>query len=635
MRRLSPHSLIVLSIGFHLYGAEGAAPAFNQLSLEELMEVEVTSVSRRPERQSQAPSAIQVVRGGDIRRFGATSIPEALRLASNLHVAQVDARGWAISARGFNTTTTNKMLVMIDGRTVYTPLFAGVFWDAQDTLLADVDRIEVVSGPGGTLWGANAVNGVINVLSKHASETQGLYAEGGAGVELRSFGAVRYGGALSEDLHYRIYTKYLNRDDALTAAGARSSDGWDAIQGGYRLDWDLSTTGLLTLQGDLYDSPIEQPDTDADLAMSGGNLMTRWSQNLSERSNVQLQLYYDHTSRDIPNSIAEELDTYDVDFQHGLQIDARNKAMWGLGYRLIDDHIDNPATLAFLPTDVTREWFTGFVQDEIAVVHDALYLTLGTKVEHNDYTGFEFQPSGRFTWMPLPNHTIWGAVSRAVRTPSRIDTDFFAPRDPPHTQLQGGPDFISETVWAYELGHRVQPDERTSVSLSLFYNDYDHLRSVQQVNPPAALPFVIENGLNAQSYGGEATIDTEIRPWWHLHAGYTAMRVRFWRDPGSTDTSNGASEGSDPKHIATLRCSFELPWGIFLGVSGRYVSELESRDVPDYGELDARLAWSPWNSLELSVVGQNLLHDEHAEFGSPATRSQIQRSVYGKAVWTF
>jgi iron complex outermembrane receptor protein len=635
MRRFSPHILLASGFTFTLYGAEEELLAFNRLSLEELMEVEVTSVSRRPERQSQAPSAIQVVSGGDIRRFGATSIPEALRLASNLHVAQIDARGWAISARGFNGSTANKMLVMIDGRTVYTPLYSGVFWDAQDTLLADVDRIEVVSGPGGTLWGANAVNGVISVVSKPARETQGLYAEGGAGSELRSFGAVRYGGALSEDLHYRIYTKYLNRDDALTAAGARSSDGWDAVQGGYRLDWDLSTTGLVTLQGDLYDSPIEQPDTDADLAMSGGNLLTRWSQNLSEHSHVQLQLYYDHTSRDIPASIAEELDTYDADFQHSVQIDARNKAMWGLGYRLIDDHIDNPATLAFLPTDVTREWFTGFVQDEIAVVHDRLYLTLGSKVEHNDYTGFEVQPSGRFAWMPLPNHTIWGAVSRAVRTPSRIDTEFFAPRDPPHTVLQGGPDFVSETVWAYELGHRVQPDERTSVSLSLFYNDYDHLRSVQQVNPPAATPVVIENGLNAQSYGCEATLDTEIRPWWHLHAGYTAMRVRFWRDPGSTDTSNGASEGSDPKHIATLRCSFELPWGIFLGVSGRYVAELESRDVPDYGELDARLAWSPWNSLELSVVGQNLLHDEHAEFGSPATRSQIQRSVYGKAVWTF
>jgi iron complex outermembrane recepter protein len=635
MRLLFPTVSVFLgSLGLTILAEETGGSAFKSLSLEELMEIEVTSVSRQPEQQRQIPSAIQVVTNADIRRFGATSIPEALRLASNLHVAQSNAREWAISARGFNNTLANKLLVMIDGRTVYTPLFAGVFWDAQDALLVDVDRIEVISGPGATLWGANAVNGVINVISKSARDTQGLYVEGGAGTELRGFGGARYGDALAPNIHYRVYTKYFNRDDSVNALGNEGSDSWDMVQGGCRLDWEASATGLITVQGDLYTSPIEQPDTAADTEMSGGNLLTRWSQELSEKSNIRLQLYYDRTDRRIPNSLTETLDTYDVDFQHSLWLGDRNKAIWGMGYRLTEDDIVNPVTAAILPPDATREWFTGFVQDEIAIVHDILYVTLGTKVEHNDYTGFEFQPSGRFSWRPSTEHSIWGAVSRAVRSPSRIEADFFAPRDPPFFLL-GGPDYVSETVWAYELGYRSQAMERISVSLTGFFNAYDDIRSVEQANPPAPLPLVFENRLEGQSYGCELAVDAEVQPWWHLHAGYTGMRVKFWKEPGSTDPNNGGTEGSDPKHIMTMRTSFDLPRRITLGLSGRYVTEIGNNDVPAYGELDVRLAWAPWPSMELSVVGQNLLRDDHAEFGLPNTRSTIERAVYGKVACSF
>jgi iron complex outermembrane receptor protein len=368
-----------------------------KLSVEELMNIEVTSVSRRPEKLSETASAVQVITQEDIRRSGASSLPEALRLASNLEVAQVDSRQWAVSARGFNGTAANKMLVLLDGRTVYTPLFSGVFWDVQDTLMEDIDRIEVISGPGATLWGANAVNGVINVTTKNAKDTQGLLLLGGGGTELRGFGGVRYGGALTSNLHYRVYGKFFDRDGSVLPDGRDATNDWHMGQGGIRLDWQAREANLFTFQGDFYDGRIAQPGAN-DIAVDGGNLITRWSHTFSEDSDFKLQLYYDYTRRRMPQSITEDLDTYDVDFQHRFPLCEWQDVVWGLGYRLIEDDVGNPPTLAFLPPRVSRRWFTGFVQDEIALVKDRLHLTLGTKLEHNDYTGFEYQPSGRLAW---------------------------------------------------------------------------------------------------------------------------------------------------------------------------------------------------------------------------------------------
>src|SRR6266511_5032137 len=372
-----------------------SAEALKRLTLDQLMNVEVMSVSRRPERLFETPSAIQVITQDEIRESGATSLPEALRLASNLQVAQVDARQWAISARGLNSTTANKLLVLIDGRTVYTPLFSGVFWDVQDVLLSDVERIEVISGPGATLWGANAVNGVINVITKDAKDTQGLLLTGGGGTEQRGFGTVRYGGALGSTARARIYGRGFGRDATALPSGQDGADDWHLWQGGVRMDWDPSDVNRGTLQGDIYDGRIGQPSLAGDIAVSGGNVMAKWSRTISEKSSLAAQLYYDRTHRDIPGIFAEDLDIYDVDVQHQARLGARHGVVWGLGYRLINDRVVNSAALAFLPGHVARQWFTGFVQDEIALVPNRLHVALGTKIEHIDYMGFEIQRSGR------------------------------------------------------------------------------------------------------------------------------------------------------------------------------------------------------------------------------------------------
>ena len=597
------------------------------------MEVEVTSVSKRAEKLSEAASAIQVITGKDIRRSGATSIPEALRLASNLQVAQVDSRQWAISARGFNGTTANKLLVLIDGRTVYTPLYAGVFWDAQDTLLEDIDQIEVISGPGATLWGANAVNGVINVTTKRARDTQGLLLQGGGGSELRYFGGLRYGGTMTSNLHYRVYGKYFERDSAVLSDGRETTNDWSMGQGGFRVDWEPSEPNLLTVQGDFYGGWGQQAST-SDISMAGGNVLGRWSHRISESSDFGAQFYYDRTHRNIPGTFEEDLDTYDLDFQHRFALGERHDVVWGLGYRLIEDDVENSASLAFLPAEVSRQWFSAFAQDEIALVKDRLHLTLGTKIEHNDYTGFEFQPSGRLAWNVTEGHLLWAAISRAVRTPSRIDTELYAPGNPPFS-FAGGTNFVSEELLAYEIGYRVQPHPRVSVSLAAFYNDYDDIRSVEQVSPPAALPIMIGNGQEGETYGAELTIDYRATDWWRLRAGYTELQIQIRPKAGSTDMTRGSSESRDPNRQFMARSSVDLPWNIELDAGFRFVTHIANQRVPEYGELDLRLAWRPIPSLELSVAGQNLLHEHHAEFGSPTARREIERSVYGKVLWRF
>src|SRR5881409_1087134 len=378
-----------------------SAEALKKLSIELLMNLQVTSVSKRPERLSQTASAIQVITQEDIRRSGAASLAEALRLAANLQVAQIDSRQWAISARGFNSTTANKLLVLIDGRTIYTPLFSGVFWDVQEVPLEDIDRIEVISGPGATLWGANAVNGVINVITKDAKDTQGFLLTGGGGTEQHGFGTVRYGTALSSSVRARIYGRGFDRDETAFPSGQDAADDWHLEQGGFRMDWEASSASHATLQGDLYDGRIAQ-DSGGDIAVTGRDVIAKWSRTLSEQSSLTAQLYYDRTHRDIPGVFGEDLDTYDVDLQHSARLGSRHDVVWGLGYRNINDRtvIGSDSTLAFLPLHVAREWFTAFVQDEIALVPNRVHVTVGTKIEHNDYTGFEIQPSGRVSWRP-------------------------------------------------------------------------------------------------------------------------------------------------------------------------------------------------------------------------------------------
>jgi len=583
---------------------DSAAQALKQLSIEQLMNLEVMSVSKRPERLAQAASAIQVITYDDIRRSGASSLAEALRLAPNLQVAQVDSRQWAISARGFSSTTANKLLVLIDGRAVYTPLFSGVFWDVQQVPLAIIDRIEVISGPGATLWGANAVNGVINVITKDAQDTPGLVLSGGGGTELPGFGTARYGGALGSSARYRIYGSRFARDPSVLPNGQDAPDDWHLGQGGFRLDWDASTLSRVSLQGDLYDGRIDQLNP-GDIAVSGGNAMVRWSRTISETSNLTAQVYYDRTHRNIPGTFGEDLDIYDVELQHQTRLGARHDLVWGLGYRLINDRVANTPALAFLPAHVARGWLTGF----------------------------EIQPSGRVNWTLSPSATFWAGVSRAVRTPSRIDRELYAPGQPPYF-LAGGPGFHSEDELAYELGYR-HHQGFLALSVATFYSRYHGLRSLEQVNPPAATPLVIANGQDGESYGAELTAEYVVTRRWRVRAGYTELRVHIWPNPGSTDTSRGATESQAPDRQLFLHSSIDLSAHLGFDAGLRAIGEIARPGVPAYAELNAKLTWQPTAKVDLSIVGQNLLHPRHPEFGAPATRRDIERGVYGLVEWRF
>lgn len=607
--------------------------ALKALSVEELMNIEVTSVSKRPEKLSATASAIQVITADDLHRSGANSIPEALRLASNLEVAQIDSRQWAITARGFNNVFADKMLVLIDGRTVYTPLYAGVYWDVQNTLLEDLDRIEVISGPGATQWGANAVNGVINIISKSAKDTQGGLLTAGGGTELRDVTALRYGGEAAPGMYYRVYAKFFERGDSVRRNGSSGDDAWRMVQGGFRLDWDRAAGSTVTLQGDLYSGTATRAAPN-NTGMHGSNLLGRWTRTLSDNSDMQLQLYLDRTHRNIPGSFTQSLDTYDVDFQHRFPAGSRQDIVWGVGYRVVDDDVINTPANAFLPPRVMHQWFNAFLQDEIALSEERLHLTVGSKLEHNDYTGYEVEPGLRVAWTPGAAHTLWAAVSRAVRTPSRVDRDLFSPATPPF-RIAGGAGVVSEKLLAYEAGYRVQFSPEIALSLATFYNHYHDLRSLEPLTPPAAFPVMINSGLDGYSTGAELTAEWRASSSWRLHAGLTELRVHSEPQPGLPDRASGRNVANDPSHQLVLRSLWDLSAKWELDATLRAVSRINNQSVPGYAELDLRLDWQPVPALQFALSGENLLHASHAEFNAPGSRRLIQRGVYGKATWRF
>jgi len=598
------------------------------LSIEELSNIQITSVSRHAERLSDASASVFVITAEDIRRSGATSLPEALRIAPNLEVARVNANSYSISARGFNNTAGNKLLVLIDGRAVYTPLFSGVFWDVQDVVLEDVERIEVISGPGATLWGVNAVHGVINVITRRSAD--GGFASARAGNEGRSYN-LRHGGALGESGgSFRIYGKFFDVFNTTTANGDTARDGWEKGQLGFRTDWGTTANGF-TLQGDAYRG-LEDRTTPTDpnpgkTHASGGNLLGRWNGDLAAGDHLQVQVYFDNTERDIPGAFAERLNTYDVEFLYSLKPTENNAITWGGGHRVAYDYVTN-GTVAFLPPNVKLHWTNLFAQDEITLKEN-WRLTLGSKFENNYYTGTEFLPSVRLAWKPEPQQLVWGAVSRAVRAPSRIDRDFFTG---PPVQFAGGPDFVSEVVKVFEVGYRAQPSPRASYSISLFHNIYDKLRSVE---PAAGGAFVIANKIEGTGDGVEAWGSYQATRNWRLSAGTLTLRQRLKLKPDSADTVFGvAAEGNDPKLQWTLRSSLDLTDAEF-DVSVRHVSALPNPGVPTYTAVDARYAWRVRRDLELSVVGQNLFDPGHPEFGAEPGRSEIARGAYVKLRWTF
>lgn len=620
------------------------------------MDIDITSVSKYPEKLSEAAGAIAVLTQQDIARSGVTNLPEALRLVPGLDVARVDAHTWAISSRGFNDIFANKLLVMIDGRTIYTPLFSGVFWEVQDTMLEDIDRIEVIRGPGATLWGANAVNGVINIITKSARETQGLLISAGGGTDDFGFTNVRYGAKLSDNAFVRVYAKYSNYGDSVFANDTAAHDAWDAFRGGFRFDWEPTKENALTFQGDIYsgrqDEKYAVPTTTFPFAseltstdkVSGGNLLGRWSYNFSADSQLTVQAYYDRTVRETP-IFSEDRDTGDFDVQHRFALGDRQEWIWGLGFRATHDDIQNSLNVTHLPASRTLALYSAFLQDEITLVPERLRVTLGSKFEHNDFTGFEIQPSGRLSWTPGHSQTFWAAVSRAVRTPSRAESDIRlnpappVPIPPGFITIVGNPNMLSEELLAYEVGYRVQPIDQLKFDLTAFYNDYSHLRSLEPLVPGPVSPSLVENNLFGESYGAEISVTAQVTKRWRLQGSYSYLNIQLHRERNSSDSATERStEGSSPRNQFFIRSLVDLGWNIQFDSTLRYVDTLPGPKIPSYLALDVRLAWSPRKDLELAIVGQNLLDDRHPEFAPTfigTQQTEVERSVYGTVVWHF
>jgi len=638
-------------------------------SLEDLMDIEVTSVSKKEERLFQTAAAVYVITQEEIRRSGLTSIPELLRMVPGLQVARIDGSKWAISARGFNGRFSDKLLVMVDGRSIYSPETSGVWWEVQDLLIEDIERIEVIRGPGGTLWGANAVNGVINIITRRAQDTQGGLMILGSGSEEQGLGGIRYGGKIGKKAYYRLYGKYFKRSGLVDENGNDVNDSHQALRGGGRMDWQLTDRDFLTVSGDIYHTHLHDTSTNFPAAapfvtpfimsgnFDGGNLTGRWTHVYSERSETSLQVYYDRFSRNIFD-LPERNNALDIDFQHHIAASLRHNVVWGLGYRLSWDKTDTTSRTAvqYDPKSRTVQLFSLFAQDEITLVKDRLKLMVGSKVEHNDFSGFEAQPSIRVLYLPSSRSTVWGAVSRAAATTSRKDEDLRVnvasipnPEGPPILlAVFGNKNFESQTVTAYEAGYRAQAGGRITFDLATFYNSYNRLRTIEPGRPfletdpqPAHLifPLVFDNLMRGETYGGEVSINLNATNEWKLACSYSLLRLQLRRTRESVDTTSEESgEGSSPQHQFQIHSYYKLPRNLELDASLYHVSRLPYLPVPSYTRLDLRFGWRMSERIEFSAGGQNLLNDRHLEFtGDDAgvLSSQVKRSAYGKLTWRF
>ncbi|MCU1239868.1 MAG: ligand-gated TonB-dependent outer rane channel [Candidatus Acidoferrum typicum] len=647
-----------------------SVPDVTTLSMEDLMNMQVTSVSKRTQKVADAAAAVFVITQEDIRRSGATSIPEALRLVPGLEVARIDENKWAIASRGFNGRFDNKLLVLIDGRSVYTPLFSGVYWNVQDVMLEDIDRIEVIRGPGATLWGANAVNGVINIISKKAKDTQSGVVTAGAGSEERGSGGVRYGSKIG-DTSYRAYGKYFNWGPSLYPTGMTAHDGWDAMRGGFRADWTPAGANSLTLQGDIYHSKYGEtltvPSLNAPYSStfpnngnySGGNILGRWNHS-SEGSSMSLQMYYDNTTIADNSLFVDHQNIFDMDFQHGFHVGDSQQFVWGLGYRSIRDRNDSSFSVSLQPNQVTLNHFSAFVQDEISLVNNRLRLTFGSKFEHNDFTGFEVQPNARLLWTLTPNQSVWTAVSRAVRTPAlteeglRLNSAVIPPATPTNptpfpavVTVFGSHQFQSEDLLAYELGYRVQVTSSLSADIATFYNRYSNLRTAEPGAPfiegsPAptdiVIPFVASNKMSGGTYGAELFADWRVAPKWRLVGSYSYLQMNIQKNSDSLDPTPDNPNGSSPRHQWYLRSSIDLPKHFEHDTTLRFVDHLPSLSIPSYYSLDAHLGWRPVPRVEFSIGGQNLLDNQHLEFIPDFINTAptvVKRTVYGSMTFKF
>ncbi|WP_062263960.1 TonB-dependent receptor plug domain-containing protein [Endozoicomonas arenosclerae] len=666
------------------------------LSLEELISMEipdVTSVSRKKQRLMDSAAAIYVITNEDLRRTGVTSIPEALRMVPGMQVAKLNANTWSISTRGFNYIFANKLLVLIDGRTVYSPLFSGVNWDVQDTMMEDIDRIEVIRGPGAALWGANAVNGVINIITKKAADTQGNLLTAGGGTEEKAFGAFRHGGEFGETGFYRVYVKAFERDGQVNAEGKDTADDWKMRRAGFKSEWKVSSDSEMTVQGELYEGTTRPPlrlldksqPTIPQLAngfivnglsrdQRGGNLGAYWKRTLSETHDYSLRAIYDNY-QNFDYRIAEKRDTIDLEFQHYSQLWGRHDLVWGLGYRATWYEVKNTPFMYLLEGKDSKqtELFSAFIQDDITL-NDQWTFTLSSRFEHNSFTGYEVQPNARLTWRPSENRTFWAALSRAVKTPSisetALQTDGITIETPSTVSyiipIMGNPDLKSEKLTALELGYREQFGNNFRLDITAFYNQYEDIIAYVDTNmcpngsnaitiPSATgsslylcpypnvvqLPATLINGLNTKTYGLEVVADWQAKDWWKLQFTYSWLQVDAWPNQAKTDflnTNERIVEDLSAPHTANIRSTMNLPNQWYFDFWVRYSDNLKNANIGANTSLDIRLAKKYGDNLEFSLVGQNLFRDHHREFYetlSGMAPTEIQESWYAQIRWQF
>jgi iron complex outermembrane receptor protein len=628
-----------------------------RLSLEQLAQTEITSVSKEPVSAFQTPAAIRILTHDEIINSGARTIADVLRLVPGVEVGQIDSNEWAVGVRGFQGKLSRAVLVLIDGRSVYTPLFAGVYWEMQDVMLEDIDRIEIIRGPAGTIWGSNAVNGVINIITKNARNTHGMLVTVGGGTMQQGFADWRYG-AGNDDLSYRVWGKAFNTG-AQHHSDGKNFDDWRRGQAGFRIDWKSSDRDAITIQGDGYSaeagqsvrlnffSPPSNPVVEGNRRFNGQNIMASWRRVLSPASDFQLLTYYDRTQRE-ELSYKEVRHTFDADFIHHLAW-GRQDITWGLGTRISPStFIQKVPTVDFLPHDDTYNIFSAFLQDDLVLVRDRLNLTIGSKFEHTTYSGFNYQPGARLAWTPNRQHILWGAVTRAVRTASRIEEGFnlsalAAPNPPIFFRLVGDGKFEPEESIGYELGYRKYLTSLGFFSASLFHNRYDDLLSIESRPgelettpvPHQVIPLDLRNGILAKSTGGELTALWDAREWMRLRVSYAYVHVDAKRKPASNDASTVRQlEGDTPRHKVVIQDSITLPREFQLDLTYRYVSAIPNQLIKGYSTADFSLRRPLGRQFEVQLVGRNLLQPSHAEYGgNPGGLVGIRRSGYVSLTW--
>ncbi len=635
MRSILRHSILLPLLSFSaacLGGMQVASlDSLAELSLEDLMNIQVVSVSRRAEPLRDTAAAIYVLEGEEIRRSGVRNLAEALRLIPGMQVARIDAHSWAVTARGFNSDLADKLEVLMDGRSLYTPLFSGVFWYTQDTLLRDIARIEVIRGPGAALWGANAVNGVVNIVTRPAADTLGgLQAIGGGG-EFEGYSDLRYGGEIGEQNYYRVYGKGQWQGQQSATSGGGSRDQWNHRQAGFRGDFRLAERRQLTVQGDIYRGNVGDPRIEGEESHRGENATVRLSQQHADQADTEWQLVYDRSEFNNRINFAEERQVVDFEVQHRRRLSPVQELVIGGGFRFNRDHITaiDPGTIDFVPRNRSDESYDFFIQDQIDFWDRRLRLTLGAKLEHNDYSGEEIQPSVRARYRIDSRSATWAALSRAVRIPNRLDQDIRVFGG----LLQGDRDFDSEEVLASELGYRSQLSDSLSVDVALFYNEYDQLRGfTDDFSAPQSVPVFIVNAGSGRSHGAEVTARWQWQANVKLLGSYRYFDLDIEAKPGSRDVNIADANASDPNNQLKLRLDWDISdhWSLF--VAGRWVGELKDEAVDAYSAIDVNVMWQVNDQLELSIRGTNLNDGEHLEFGNGV---EIKRSVHAQLSWTF